>query len=239
MSDSANNVLLSSRGLQVFYGQSHVLRGVCLDVPERSCVCLLGRNGVGKTTLLKAMMGLLPVREGSISFAGESLTAAPVHRRARLGIGYVPQGRYIFPDLSVEENLLAGRMWFRLKRTVVPARVFELFPMLWEMKKRRAGDLSGGQQQQLAIGRALALEPKLLILDEPTEGIQPSIVEHITEAILRLNREHGIALLVVEQKLDLIRRVAKSFCIMERGGSVASGSIEALDDGLSRRYLAV
>jgi urea transport system ATP-binding protein len=219
-----------------FYGGSHTLWDAGLEVPAGGCVCLMGRNGVGKTTLLKVIMGLLPSKSGSIKFAGQELAGSPPERRARLGIGYVPQGREIFADLTVEENLKVG-LAARGGRTL-PEKIFTLFPVLRKMLGRRGGDLSGGQQQQLAIGRALASDPKLIILDEPTEGIQPNIVHEIGDVITRLNGE-GIAVLLVEQKLPFARRVAKYFCMMDRGHTVASGAIAALSDDLVRQHLVV
>jgi urea transport system ATP-binding protein len=192
---------------------------------------------MGKTTLLKCIMGLLPATSGRISFAGVDLRSLPVEERARSGIGYVPQGREIFPQLTVEENLrvgLAGR-----KDGAIPVHVFDLFPVLRDMLHRRGGDLSGGQQQQLAIARALVLEPVLLILDEPTEGIQPNIVHEIGDILLRLNREMGLTVLLVEQKLPFARRVATEFCILEKGRRVAAGPIGALTGEVVRDHLSV
>ena len=210
-----------------------------LEVPSGSCTCLMGRNGVGKTTLLKAIMGLLPIRNGSIQLQHTDLPRLPAHQRAQLGIGYVPQGRDIFPQLTVEENLLVALSTRRDKVRQIPARIFELFPVLKSMLGRRGGDLSGGQQQQLAIGRALALDPKLLILDEPTEGIQPNIVQEIGQVIQRLNREENLTVLLVEQKLPFARRYASNFCIMEKGRAVANGAIDQLNDTLVQQHLAV
>ena len=196
----------------------------------------MGRNGVGKTTLLKVIMGLLPARSGSIKFDGHELAGIRPEKRARLGIGYVPQGREIFADLSVEENLKVG-LAAKGARTL-PEKIFTLFPVLRKMLARRGGDLSGGQQQQLAIGRALASDPKLIILDEPTEGIQPNIVHEIGEVIKKLNDE-GIAVLLVEQKLPFARRVARTFCMMDRGRTVATGAIAELNDDIVRQHLIV
>jgi urea transport system ATP-binding protein len=219
-----------------YYGGSHTLWDAGLEVPAGGCLCLMGRNGVGKTTLLKVIMGLLPAASGSIQFDGKRLESGRPADRAHAGIGYVPQGRDIFPQLTVEENLRIG-LGVRRRRDL-PERVGALFPALGKMMRRRGGDLSGGQQQQLAIGRALALEPKLLILDEPTEGLQPNVVHEIGDIILRLNDE-GLAVLLVEQKLPFARRVAKSFCIMDRGRSVASGPAAALTDDLVRQHLVI
>jgi len=231
--------MMRLEGVNQFYGGSHILWDLDLEVPEGECTCLMGRNGVGKTTLLKAVMGLLPVRSGSIRFDGRELAGRPAELRARLGIGYVPQGREIFPQLTVEENLRVGLGIRGPRARRIPGRVFELFPVLGEMLNRRGGDLSGGQQQQLAIGRALVLEPRLLILDEPNEGIQPNIVHQIGAVIRRLNREEGLTVLLVEQKLPFARRIAHRFNLVEKGRSVASGAIGRLDDTLVGRYLAV
>mgnify|MGYP005840332419 CR=1 FL=1 len=229
--------MLSVSSLNQHYGQSHTLWDVDLEVPEGSCVCLMGRNGVGKTTVLKTLMGLLPASSGEIRLDGELLGTRPPEARARLGMGYVPQGRDIFSLLSVEENLRIARA--ALGRKDIPELVHELFPVLAQMRGRRGGDLSGGQQQQLAIGRALCLEPRLLILDEPTEGIQPNIVREIGDIIRRLNREQGLTVLLVEQKLPFARRVADRFTLLDRGRVVAAGPMDSLDDKLVREYLSV
>jgi urea transport system ATP-binding protein len=197
----------------------------------------MGRNGMGKTTLLKCIMGLLPVASGDVRYDRTPMAALPAEARARLGIGYVPQGREIFPQLTVEENLHVG-LGVRSTRRI-PDLVFELFPVLEQMLRRRGGDLSGGQQQQLAIGRALVLEPRLLILDEPTEGIQPSIVHQIGDAILRLNERIGVTVLLVEQKLPFARRIASDFRILEKGRLVAGGRIHDLTDAVVRDHLSV
>jgi urea transport system ATP-binding protein len=231
--------MLRAEQLNQFYGGSHTLWDLSLEVAEGSCTCLMGRNGVGKTTLLRAIMGLVPIRSGRIEYAGESLAGAPVERRARAGIGYVPQGREIFAQLTVEENLRVGLAGRRDGSSRIPDEVFGLFPALREMLSRRGGDLSGGQQQQLAIGRALVSEPRFLILDEPAEGIQPNIVKQIGDVILHLNRERGLTVLLVEQKLPFARRVASRFCILDRGRKVAEGGIAELDDGLVREHLTV
>ena len=231
--------LLTTHQLNQYYGESHTLWDVDLTIPEGACLCLMGRNGVGKTTLLKTLMGLLPARSGTINFAGQDISHASAETRARLGIGFVPQGREIFPLLSVEENLRIGLPARRDGKRDIPERIFELFPVLKKMLKRRGGDLSGGQQQQLAIGRALALDPKILILDEPTEGIQPNIVREIGDILLRLNREEKLTVLLVEQKLPFARRVGGEFCILDRGRAVAKDTMTKLDDDLIRRYLTV
>lgn len=258
--------MLAISALQQYYGASHTLWDLDLNVPKGACVCLMGRNGVGKTTLLKAIMGLLPIAEGSILFDGVELAKAKAESRAELGIGYVPQGREIFPLLTVEENLKTGlRAANKQGIKKIPDSIFEIFPVLKQMLKRRGGDLSGGQQQQLAIGRALVFNPRLLILDEPTEGIQPNIVSEIGDVIIRLNRSRGIHLptahdeavgevhqaiarinreldvtvLLVEQKLPFARKVANQFCIMDRGRHVAVGAMDTLADDMVKRYLTV
>lgn len=230
--------MLRISGLNQFYGSSHTLWDLSLAVPRGSCTCLMGRNGMGKTTLLKCLMGLLPVATGSVVFEGRELRAAPAELRARLGIGYVPQGREIFAQLTVEENLRIGLAARRHRARQIPAQVFELFPVLRQMLRRRGGDLSGGQQQQLAIARALVIDPVLLILDEPTEGIQPNIVQEIGEVITRL-RGAGLTVLLVEQKLPFARRVASAFGILDKGRLAASGAIQELSDELVHRHLTV
>lgn len=231
--------MLNVAGVNQFYGESHTLWDLDLEVPQGRCTCLMGRNGVGKTTLLKCIMGLLPVRAGRIEYAGTDITRLTAEKRAPLGIGYVPQGRQIFPLLTVEENLQIGLPARGDKSRRVPEYIFELFPVLRDMLGRRGGDLSGGQQQQLAIGRALVVDPKLLILDEPTEGIQPNIVHEIGDIIRKLNREIGLTVLLVEQKLPFARRVADRFCILDRGRRVAAGAMGELGEDLVQRYLTV
>jgi urea transport system ATP-binding protein len=231
--------LLEIRAVNQSYGGSHTLWDVTLDVPAGSRTCLMGRNGMGKTTLLKCIMGLLPITSGQMRFGGTDLQALGVEARARLGIGYVPQGREIFPQLTVEENLRLGLGVRKGGPKTIPPRIFELFPVLKQMLRRRGGDLSGGQQQQLAIGRALVLEPTLLILDEPTEGIQPNIVHEIGDILLALNRDAGMTLLLVEQKLPFARRVASEFAILEKGRCVASGPIAGLTDDVVHEHLSV
>jgi urea transport system ATP-binding protein len=231
--------VLTVTSLNQSYGGSHTLWDVELDVPAGSRTCLMGRNGMGKTTLLKCVMGLLPASSGAVMFGGADLRKLPAEARARLGIGYVPQGREIFSHLTVEENLRIGLGVRKNGARSIPPFVFELFPVLKRMLHRRGGDLSGGQQQQLAIGRALVLEPTLLILDEPTEGIQPNLVHEIGDVILRLNGEAGVTVLLVEQKLAFARRVGSRFFILEKGRSVAAGSIDGLTDDVVRQHLAV
>jgi urea transport system ATP-binding protein len=231
--------MLAVSGLNQSYGGSHTLWDVDLAVPAGSRTCLMGRNGMGKTTLLKCIMGLLPASSGKIEFEGRSLGSLAAEERAGLGIGYVPQGREIFPQLTVGENLDVGLGLGKGRLKKVPDLIFELFPVLKQMLGRRGGDLSGGQQQQLAIGRALVLQPSLLILDEPTEGIQPNIVHEIGDIILRLNREAGVTVLLVEQKLPFARRIASEFRILEKGRCVAQGTIDALTDDVVRNHLSV
>ena len=231
--------LLQIRGLNQSYGGSQTLWDVDLDVAVGTRLCLMGRNGMGKTTLLKCIMGLIPVASGEIVFDGMDLRSLPAESRARLGIGYVPQGREIFPQLTVEENLKIGLTARQDSHRGIPARVFELFPVLKQMLQRRGGDLSGGQQQQLAMGRALVLGPRLLIMDEATEGIQPNIVHEIGDIILRLNSETGVTVLLVEQKLPFARRVASEFRILDKGRAVAGGAIGELSDDDIRQHLSV
>jgi len=231
--------LLAIRGVNQKYGGSHILWDVEFDIPLGARMCLMGRNGMGKTTLLKCIMGLLPVTSGKLMFEGVELLALPAEERARMGIGYVPQGREIFPHLTVEENLRVGLGIRKNGPTTIPSRVYELFPVLKQMRNRRGGNLSGGQQQQLAIGRAMVLEPKLLILDEPTEGIQPNIVHEIGDIILSLNRDAGVTVLLVEQKLPFARRVASEFVILEKGRCVAGGTIDRLTDDVVHEHLSV
>jgi urea transport system ATP-binding protein len=219
-------------GLNQYYGGSHILRDVSFELPAGKVSALLGRNGVGKTTLLKTLMGLVPARTGRVSFEDRDLTKASPHLRARAGLGYVPQGREIFPRLTVQENLVMGA-------PRIPERVFELFPVLRQMLARRGGDLSGGQQQQLAIGRALAMKPRLLILDEPTEGIQPSIIKEIERAIRALAATGEMAILLVEQYYDFARSLADQYLVMERGEIVARGRGADMDADAVRRRLTV
>jgi urea transport system ATP-binding protein len=241
--------VLAISGLNQFYSGSHILWDVKLDVPEGSCTCLMGRNGMGKTTLLKCIMGLLPIASGAMSYGlgpeNTDLSKVAADRRARLGIAYVPQGREIFSQLTVEENLRIGFGARRgaaikaKKSNEIPEHIFEWFPVLKKMLRRRGGDLSGGQQQQLAIGRAMVLDPKLLILDEPAEGIQPNIVAEIGDIIMRLNREAKLTVLLVEQKLPFARRVASEFRIIDKGRIVGGGEIGALTDDLVHQHLTV
>jgi urea transport system ATP-binding protein len=230
--------MLTLTHINQFYGGSHTLWDLDMTVPEGSCTCLMGRNGMGKTTLLKCIMGLLPLATGELSFDGRDLRATAAEARARLGIGYVPQGREIFSQLTVEENLRIGLAARRDGARAVPEHIYELFPVLKRMLGRRGGDLSGGQQQQLAIGRALVIEPTLLILDEPTEGIQPNIVHEIGDVITRL-RAAGLTVLLVEQKLPFARRVASDVRILDKGRLVVAGKIAELTDELVQKHLTV
>jgi len=217
--------MLTIDSLNQYYGGSHILRDVSLEVRAAACTVLLGRNGVGKTTLLKTIMGLVPARGGSLKFDGQDLLRLPPFQRVRAGIGYVPQGREIFNRLTVEENLMMGLAPLSgAAARRVPEHIFELFPVLKQMLKRRGGDLSGGQQQQLAIGRALAADPKLLILDEPTEGIQPSIIKEIGAVIRKLVTEKKMAVLLVEQYYDFAESLADAYAVMSRGQITHRGS---------------
>jgi len=230
--------LLKVENLNQYYGGSHILRSLDFEVPEGKVTALLGRNGVGKTTLLRVLMGLLPVKTGKVLFEEKDITAEKPYERARSGLGYVPQGREIFPRLTVEENLQMG-LAARPGEASIPAKVFELFPVLKSMQRRRGGDLSGGQQQQLAIGRALAMAPRLLILDEPTEGIQPSIIKDIERAIRILAGSGEMAILLVEQYYDFARSLADQYLVMERGEIVARGRGADMDRDGVRKLLAV
>jgi urea transport system ATP-binding protein len=230
--------MLSITGLNQYYGGSHILRDVSFEVPQGACTAVLGRNGVGKTTLLKCLVGLVPVRSGAVRLGGADVTRLPPYERARLGIGYVPQGREIFPRLSVEENLLMG-MATRSGRAQIPARIFEMFPVLKDMLHRRGGDLSGGQQQQLAIGRALAAGPKVLILDEPTEGIQPSIIKDIERVIRVLAQSGEMAILLVEQYYDFARSLADQYVVMSRGEVVKAGRGSDMEQDNVKALLAI
>jgi urea transport system ATP-binding protein len=231
--------VLETLDVHQYYGSSHTLRGASLTAPQGSCTVVMGRNGVGKTTLLRAIMGLVPMRSGSVRFGDRELAGADVSERARVGIGYVPQGREIFAQLTVEENLRVGVFARQDGQSEIPELVFRLFPVLRTMMHRRGGDLSGGQQQQLAIGRALTIGPKCVLLDEPTEGIQPSIVHELGNVIRKLYEEEKLSVLLVEQKLPFARRVAERFFLMERGAIVAAGKMADLSDDLVKKHLAV
>ncbi|MGB7086408.1 MAG: urea ABC transporter ATP-binding subunit UrtE [Phormidesmis sp.] len=227
--------------LNVYYGESHILRNVDMTIPQGKMVCLIGRNGVGKTTLLKTVMGLLLPRSGKIDYEGRSLLPLPTNKRAKLGIGYVPQGREIIPRLTVKENLLIGleaKKDGRSGREAIPEDILQLFPVLKQMLSRMGGDLSGGQQQQLAIARALMGRPKLLVLDEPTEGIQPSIILDIENAVRQIVETSGVSVLLVEQHLHFAQQ-ADYYYAMQKGGIVASGEASELSGDVIQKFLAV
>ena len=230
--------MLAIENLNQYYGGSHILRDLSFQLHKGQVTTLLGRNGVGKSTLLKCLMGLVPAASGAVTFDGAEITRDPSHKRVRAGIGYVPQGREIFPRLTVEENLYMG-LAPKSASTPLPPRIFEMFPVLKQMLKRRGGDLSGGQQQQLAIGRALAASPKLLILDEPTEGIQPSIIKDIERAIRTLASEGSMAILLVEQYYDFARSLADQYLLMERGVFIKRGAGADMEQDGVRELLAV
>jgi urea transport system ATP-binding protein len=234
-----DDLLLDIKDLFVFYDQSIILRGIDLSIPRTKVVSLMGRNGVGKTTTLKAIMGLATHNSSAMTFEGKEIQRLSTVLRARLGIAYVPQGRDIFPNLTVWENLKIGIIVYGKKAEAQRDRVLELFPVLKEMLKRKGGMLSGGQQQQLAIARALLTGPKLLILDEPTEGIQPSIIDQIEDTIIRLKNEGQIGILLVEQYLDFVQSVSDYFYVMDRGTIVASGAISGLSKEVVSQYLTV
>jgi len=230
--------MLKVENLNQKYGGSHILRNLSFDLKIGEVTCLLGRNGAGKTTLLKTIMGVEKAASGKIIFDGNDMTHTPSYQRVRLGIGYVPQGREIFPRLTVLENLMMG-LASKPSATPLPPRICEMFPILKEFLKRRGGDLSGGQQQQLAIGRALAISPRLLILDEPTEGIQPSIIKDIERAIRGLAEEGSMAILLVEQYYDFAHSLADQYLLMERGEFIKSGSGEDMEKDGIREALSV
>ncbi len=230
--------MLSIRNVNQYYGGSHILRDVSLEAKQGEVTVVLGRNGVGKTTLLKALMGLVPVKTGSIVFDGHAIERASPYERARAGIGFVPQGREIFARLTVEENLRMG-LATQPAGTPIPQELFELFPVLKQMLHRRGGDLSGGQQQQLAIARALAAKPKLLVLDEPTEGIQPSIIKDIGRVIRTLAQRGDLAILLVEQYYDFARELADAWLVMQRGEVVARGLGKDMEARGVRQLVAI
>lgn len=231
--------MLKVDNLNIYYGESHVLHDVDMKVKPGQIVCLLGRNGVGKTTLLKGITGVLPSRSGKVYFDNQDVTHLPPYQRAKLGIGFVPQGREIFPFLSVHENLLLGLEARKDKLLEVPNEIYELFPVLKSMLGRKGGDLSGGQQQQLAIGRALTMDPRLLVLDEPTEGIQPSIILEIENVIQRIKERGTIAILMVEQYLEFAWRVADYYYIMAKGSVVAKGPTRETSIDSVKEHLTV
>lgn len=230
--------MLQVNALNQFYGGSHILRNVSFEVPGGKLTTLLGRNGVGKSTLLKCLMGVVPTRSGSIQWDGRALEKKAPYERVSAGLAYVPQGREIFPRLTVEENLLIGAA-SRARPSGVPDRIYQLFPVLRTMRQRRGGDLSGGQQQQLAIGRALMSEPGLLILDEPTEGIQPSIIQDIGRALRLLVDEFGMTVLLVEQYYEFARHIADHYVVMSRGEVVAKGEGANMEQDGVRELIAV
>jgi urea transport system ATP-binding protein len=232
-------MLLELSDVTVSYGQTPVLFGVNMVINQGDIACLLGRNGVGKTTLLRSVIGLNKVLSGNIVFDADEITKIPTYKRARYGISYIPQGREIIPYLSVLDNLKLGMSAGQKKYRKVPDEIFEFFPMLKQHLSRQGGLLSGGQQQQLAIARGLMSNPKMMLLDEPTEGIQPSIVQEIEDTLKRINREKGITLIVVEQKVDFAKQLAQKFFIMEKGAVVANGATADLTDDLVHQYLAI
>ncbi|MGB4115027.1 MAG: urea ABC transporter ATP-binding subunit UrtE [Polaromonas sp.] len=230
--------MLQVKDINQYYGGSHILRGVSLQARLGKVTVLLGRNGVGKTTLLKSLMGLVPIRSGSIEFDGKPIEKATPYERARVGIGFVPQGREIFARLTVEDNLLMG-LAYKSASTPIPAELFELFPVLKQMISRRGGDLSGGQQQQLAIARALAAKPKLLILDEPTEGIQPSIIKDIGRVIRMLADRGDMAIVLCEQYYDFAQELADDYLVMQRGEVIARGTGSEMQSKGIRQLVAI
>ena len=231
--------MLKLTNVDSYYDRSHILHAVCLDIPIGKVTTVLGRNGTGKTTLLKTLMGLTDRMDGQISLDGIEIGKDPTFRRARAGIAYVPQGREIIPDFSIRENILMGAFARADGKREIPELVPELFPYLIENLERAGGVLSGGQQQQLAIARALAANPKIILLDEPNEGIQPSIVEEIEAIIIRLNREVGLTVVLVEQNVSFARQASHCFAMMEKGRIIASGAIEELSDEMVHRHMAV
>jgi urea transport system ATP-binding protein len=231
--------MLEVKNVDLYYGAAQALRHVSISAEAGKITCIIGRNGVGKSSLLRAIVGHHPISSGSISWEGDAFGRSAPHDRARAGIGYVPQGRDIFPLLTVRENLETGYAPLKRDDRSIPDTVFELFPVLHDMLRRRGGDLSGGQQQQLAIGRALVMRPKLLVLDEPTEGIQPSIIKDIGRAISYLKAEMGLAILLVEQYLDFAKELADTVAVMDRGEIVFAGTAGDLDSDEVRRHLTV
>jgi urea transport system ATP-binding protein len=231
--------MLKLTNVDSYYDRSHILHAVCLEIPIGKVTAVLGRNGTGKTTLLKTLMGLTDRMEGQISLDGTEMGKDPTFRRARAGIAYVPQGREIIPDFTIRENILMGAFARTDGRRQIPELVPELFPYLMDNLERPGGVLSGGQQQQLAIARALAADPKIILLDEPNEGIQPSIVEEIEAIIIRLNREVGLTVVLVEQNVSFARQASHCFAMMEKGRVVVSGAISELSDDMVHRHMAV
>jgi urea transport system ATP-binding protein len=231
--------LLEVQGIDTFYGASHILHSLSLGLDSGEIKCILGRNGAGKTTLLRSIIGLTPPRAGQVSFKGQDITRMRVNRRSRLGIGYVPQGREIFPDITVMDNLQLGLVARLDGMRRVPDEIFDFFPMLKPLLGRKGGLLSGGEQQQLAIARALVAGPELLLLDEPTEGVQPSIVEEIERIVKRVHREKKLTILLVEQKLDFAKSVAQEFTIMLKGRVAREANMAGLTDDVVREYLTI
>lgn len=231
--------MIEAAGIDLHYGASQALRNVSVSAEVGRITCVLGRNGVGKSSLLRAIVGRRPVSKGRITFDGRDITKSPAASRARMGIAYVPQGREIFPMLSVEENLKTGFASLPRGTRTLPEETFQLFPVLRDMMNRRGGDLSGGQQQQLAIARALVTRPRLLVLDEPTEGIQPSIIKDIERVIVLLRNRGDMAIILVEQYFDFARRLADNIAILERGQLVVSGKASELQDADMRQFLTV
>ncbi len=231
--------MLNVENVDLHYGAAQALRSVSLDVPEGQVTCVLGRNGVGKTSLLKAIVGQMPVTSGKVVWNGDEITSRAPEERARAGVAYVPQGREIFPLLTVRENLQTGLFVLPRAERSIPDEIFELFPVLKDMLSRRGGDLSGGQQQQLAIARALAMRPKLLILDEPTEGIQPSIIKDIERVIALLRERGGMAILLVEQYFDFARALADTFAVMDRGEVIMAGVMADADEAEILKHMTI
>ena len=230
--------MLTVNNLSFSYGEVQALRNISIDVPQGQIVSIMGRNGVGKTTLMKNIVGLLKPSAGTIMFENQGIEKLPAHKRIRVGIGYVPQGRMIFPKLTVTENLRVGLV-ARQNGKIIPDEILDLFPILQEMRNRMGGDLSGGQQQQLAIARALVTDPKILILDEPTEGIQPNIIQQIGQVLTQLVEQQQMTILIVEQYLDFVREFCQHFYIMNRGEIVANAETEGLTQEIVREYLSV
>lgn len=231
--------MLELNRVDAFYGNSRALQDVSFQVAQGEFMSVLGRNGVGKTTLMRSIVGLMDRCTGSIRLGGQELNGRPAHDRSKSGLGYIPQGRGILPRFTVRENLMLGTFADPESSGAIDERVFKLFPILKDFLNRRGGNLSGGQQQQLAIARALLTRPKVMLLDEPTEGIQPNIVEHIEEVLLTLNRDQGMTIVLVEQNVAFARRASKRFVIMDRGGVAAQGSVNDLTDDLVHRHMAV
>ena len=230
---------LEVQGIDTFYGTSHILHGVMLDIPDGAMMSVLGRNGVGKSTLLKSIIGINPPKNGTIQFNGIDITRKKTHEHVKAGISYIPQGREIIPDINVYENLVVAMRGKNNTSNQIPAFIFDYFPALESIQKRKGGILSGGQQQQLTIARALIQEPSLLLMDEPTEGLQPSVVSEIDTIIKRIHTERNCSILLVEQNLDFVRDVTQHFAIMDNGQIVEKGEIDKLTDAFAGQYLSV